>query len=483
MRLLPSLALWLPAIALSVVLVVYLWLAFSSRRLPSLQVWHTARLDAEFRARDLDAGADLAGYLEHERAVFGQLESVLAVAGPTALPLGRYHPGGRNDPNTFPVNWNRSFEMQPAAARGTVLLLHGLTDSPYSLRRIGEVLRDRGFYVLSLRLPGHGTVPAALNDVNREDWRAAVRIGAAHARTRAGTGAPFWIVGYSNGASLAVDYALAALADPALARPSRLILISPAIGVSPFAAIGRWHRPLSALPFFEKFRWHTIYPEHDPFKYNSFPKSAAFQTHQLIAELRATLERAVRDGRADELPPILGFQSAADATVRTPAVIDGLFRPIGGAANELVVFDINRVSYMREYFAGDPTQWLAELHSQPGLPFRLTLITNADSNTQAVVARSWPPGAGQPTDEPLGLSWPLGVYSLSHVSLPFPPDDPVYGAGTTGIPDWGVPLGSLEPRGERELLAVPIELFTRLRYNPFFPYLERRLDDLARGDS
>jgi len=37
----------------------------------------------------------------------------------------------------------------------------------------------------------------------------------------------------------------------------------------------------------------------------------------------------------------------------------------------------------------------------------------------------------------------------------------------------------VEPRGERDLLAVPIDLFTRLRYNPFFPYIERRLVEAA----
>jgi hypothetical protein len=81
--------------------------------------------------------------------------------------------------------------------------------------------------------------------------------------------------------------------------------------------------------------------------------------------------------------------------------------------------------------------------------------------------------------EDLPLAWPFGVFSLGHVAIPFPPDDPVYGSGAGGTPDWGVPLGSVEPRGERDLLAVPIDLFTRLRYNPFFPYIERRLVEAA----
>jgi hypothetical protein len=35
-------------------------------------------------------------------------------------------------------------------------------------------------------------------------------------------------------------------------------------------------------------------------------------------------------------------------------------------------------------------------------------------------------------------------------------------------------LGALEPRGERQLLVVPVEQFMRLTYNPFYSYLESR---------
>ena len=46
------------------------------------------------------------------------------------------------------------------ARRGVVVLLHGLTNSPYSQRHIAQVYRDRGFLALVIRMPGHGTVPA-----------------------------------------------------------------------------------------------------------------------------------------------------------------------------------------------------------------------------------------------------------------------------------------------------------------------------------
>jgi hypothetical protein len=64
--------------------------------------------------------------------------------------------------------------------------------------------------------------------------------------------------------------------------------------------------------------------------------------------------------------------------------------------------------------------------------------------------------------------------------VPFPLDDPIYGLAPDPAKLFGVQLGSLEPRGEKGLLAVPAEQLTRLRCNPFFSYVERRLIEAAR---
>ena len=42
------------------------------------------------------------------------------------------------------------------------LLIHGLTDSPYSMRALAGSLHARGFEVTVLRLPGHGTLPSMM---------------------------------------------------------------------------------------------------------------------------------------------------------------------------------------------------------------------------------------------------------------------------------------------------------------------------------
>ena len=76
--------------------------------------------------------------------------------------------------------------------------------------------------------------------------------------------------------------------------------------------------------------------------------------------------------------------------------------------------------------------------------------------------------------EPLGLSWPNGVVSLSHIALPFPPDDPLYGKKPP-LDDGFIYLGDLAFRGERGLLKIPTDWLLRMRYNPFYEYMESRL--------
>ncbi|MEN8133407.1 MAG: alpha/beta hydrolase, partial [Pseudomonadota bacterium] len=84
--------------------------------------------------------------------------------------------------------------------------------------------------------------------------------------------------------------------------------------------------------------------------------------------------------------------------------------------------------------------------------------------------------------ERLALAWPRGVVSLSHVALPFPPNDPIYGQQPPEGDDH-VFLGDLAIKGERGLLKIPGEWLLRLRYNPFYSYMQTRvlqwLDDAS----
>ena len=88
--------------------------------------------------------------------------------------------------------------------------------------------------------------------------------------------------------------------------------------------------------------------------------------------------------------------------------------------------------------------------------------------------------------EPLGwiMDWLKGavqsdptlladVYSLTHVAVPFPDDDPLYGSHAAESSKI-VNLGRLSPRGEKGVLTVPTEVLMRLSSNPFFGVVAER---------
>jgi acetyl esterase/lipase len=340
-----------------------------------------------------------------------------------------------------------------------------------------------GFTTLALRMPGHGTHPRGLIDARYEDWQAVARLGARHVRDKVGDDAPFVVVGYSKGGALAVDYVLDALATPALPVPDRLVLISPAIGVSPAGVVGSWHKALSFLPWFEKFRWLDVLPEFDPFKYNSFPKNAGRQMFLLTQDVAAGLARARAAGSLEGFPPTLAFQSVADRTVSTRAVLDPLYSTLGSPRHALVLFDVNRKAQMHGFLGPNSHAISAELEASEGIPYRLTLLTNANPDSLPVVARELGSRDSIPAEVDTGLAWPWEVYSLSHVALPFPPDDPLYGAKPAGDGFAGIRIGTVTPRGERDLLTISISQVMRLRYNPFYPYLEARIREWLSPDA
>ncbi len=459
------------------VTVLLVW-AFDSRKMPALGIWHTVSLSSEFTASDATPQSTLKDYIDREERLFRELKEKVydRVESTEAMTFSRYLAGGLQDSGQWQHNWNRTFELVPERIQGGVLLLHGLTDSPYSMRRIGGIFHAQGFYVLALRLPGHGTVPAALTEAHWEDWAAASRFGARHVRERIGNDAPFVIAGYSNGGGLAVKYSLDALFDSGLPRADRLVLFSPEIGIKPVANISKYLKLLSFLPYFEKSQWESIEPEYDPFKYNSFPLNAAQQAYNLTAALQRRVDEARTAGIFGDFPAVLTFLSWIDATVETSATIDQLYGKLENEGSELVVFDMNRLDRLSSFLPEENQLPLDILAARTDLPYRLTVITNTAGNSRQMVSRSRATRSGDVNSRVLDMAWPRGVYSLSHVAVPFSPDDPVYGTGGNDVDTYnGLPLGTLEPRGETHLLTAPLNQLMRLRHNPFFPYLESRI--------
>lgn len=446
---------------------------------PELSPWHTEELEEEFtKGMDL---ADFQEYLRLEERLFDELDR--KVYGPVeegGLVTGVYHrfrSGSPSDPRGSERNWNRSFELSRPDPTVGVLLLHGMSDSPYSLRALGERLHREGAHVVGLRLPGHGTAPSGLVHVEWEDMHGAVVLAMRHLASVT-EGRPIHIIGYSNGGALAVHYTIAALdsqADEALPVPGGIVLVSPAIGVSPMASLAVWQSRLGHWLGLEKLEWNSIHPEYDPYKYGSFAVNAGHQVYRLTTEIQSRLARLQGADRLKEMPGILAFQSAIDATVSTTALVKGLFARLPASGHELVLFDINRSEQIEGLLMNDPTVALHGLLESPQIPFAVTLLTNRDAATSEIMIET--AGASRTPEAirrtPIPLSWPRGVYSLSHVSLPFASDDPVY--GISDQPAGRLKLGNIALRGERGLLQVSAEEQLRLRWNPFYSYLEERV--------
>ena len=323
---------------------------------PDLRPWHLAALDAEFRAADAERITDLQGYRKLEQRLFAQLhERVYQQVAPGDRSIAnRYWSGSRTDPESFATNWNRTFELAADRPIAGALLLHGLSNSPYSLRAIGETLHEAGVYVVGLRLPGHGTAPSGLLDVTVADWQAAVRLAARDLRAKIGPDPPLFLVGYSSGAALAVDYTLAVLEGADLPPVDSLVLLSAAIEVTPVAALAPYLAGLSHLTGLEKLGWTTIQPEFDPYKYNSFTVNAGAQIHALTADIAHRLNRLATRGALSGFPRVLAFQSAVDATIPAGAVVDGLLSRLPPGDHELVLFDVNRNTEAEPLLRADP---------------------------------------------------------------------------------------------------------------------------------
>jgi len=120
------------------------------------------------------------------------------------------------------------------AGRVGVLLSHGFTGSPASMKPWGEALADRGFSVRVPRLPGHGTHWRDLNRVGWDDWYADLDAALSDLRATCDQVA---VCGLSMGGALALrlaelrpdDVDALVLVNPAIATRSRQLRLVPAL--------------------------------------------------------------------------------------------------------------------------------------------------------------------------------------------------------------------------------------------------------------
>lgn len=457
------------AVGSALTLVVVFVMMMDAR--PELSLWHEVDLDEEFTV-DSDVST-FAEYLALEDRLFKQLDEL--VYSNSVLDdehkINRFTRGSLSDPERWPQNWNRTYEMPVDSPRATALLLHGMSDSPYSLHNLAERLHSAGVYVVGLRIPGHGTAPSGLVRVRWQDMAAAVKIAMRYVEQKARSG-PVYIVGYSNGAALAVNYALDATADASLPQANKLVLLSPEIGLPKVAAFAVWQARLGVLLGMDKLAWNGLLPEYDPYKYGSFAVNAGDVAYRLTVQIQKQITALGKNNLLDRLPPMLAFSSIVDATVLAPDLISNLFDRLPEGDHELILFDVNRVAQMAPIIGWKSDAFDKVLQSNPDWKFTLGLVTNKSPVTLDVLLSVKKPGEDGSVETDLGLSWPRSVYSLSHVALPFPAEDPLYGTGNGAGDPGHVQIGNVAMRGEKGALRVPAAEMLRMRWNPFYPLVE-----------
>ena len=475
-RRLTRIALQMLALALTVIATIWVLRGMAARNMPELEIWHTYEAEHAFRVRDYPDGISLGEYRELEDRLFAEIdEHVYATVGADGLDtFNRYNKKGLAYAGEEGQVWNRSFSMDTDNPTGGILLLHGASDSPYSIRALAQLFADHGLYVAAFRLPGHGTIPAGLKNADIEDWIAITRSGAKHVAEKIGPDLPLYIGGYSTGAALSLDYTLDALFDDSLPPPDRLFIYSPSVAVTPLARLARWDLAIANIPYFEKMAWLSIGLEYDPYKYNSFPTKGGYLAFTLSVRLANKLARVRKSNGAVQLPPVIAFQSLVDSTVRTDSLVRTLYGQLPENEHELVLFDVNRNEIIQHFMVDSERDLLNELEGNAPAKYSYTLVTNKSGQTTQLQARTRPAGEIDTVDVDLPLAWPRGVYSLSHVAIPFEITDRWYGA----IDENGDPrmdsFNAFAPRGEQAILAVPLGRLMRLRHNPFFEYVEQR---------
>lgn len=257
-------------------------------------------------------GDGFAEYLAHTRRM---IESARASAGwktgPSAIEMILPFQCSPDKPGICAASAGREYSPAYGGFRedggryiNGILLIHGVTDSPYLMRDLARYFSGRrGFLVRAILSPGHGTVPGDLLEVTHEDWTGAVQFGI---RSFEGLVRNLYIAGYSNGGALAIQAALEG------APVKGLFLFSPVIEVTSLARFANLHKVYSWA--FPRGKWASIHRDRDQVKYESFANNAGYQVHLLSNRNREKWEKTPLK------VPMFIAQSKNDTTVHSSAV-------------------------------------------------------------------------------------------------------------------------------------------------------------------
>ena len=210
-------------------------------------------------------------------------------------------------------NWSKTpninrlsapYELPQSNNKKAILLIHGLTDSPFTFHDISQFFYQQGFTVRTLLLPGHATAPSDLIDVSYQEWQQATKFAI---ETTLADFEQVYLGGFSTGGALIFDY----LMQQPKANESikGLLMWSPASKAkSDIAWLAQY---VDYIPFVD---WIDLDADIDFVKYESFPYNAAAQVHALMS--RIVGDSAMRNRVMHDIP-LFVVASEHDQTIET----------------------------------------------------------------------------------------------------------------------------------------------------------------------
>ena len=473
---------------------------FAVSALPPLQPWHTELLHKEFSAAR-HAGLDFEAYRKLESELFDELNAKTeawardgtqascargasaavtttecADAADEALVNSRFNKTGwlhrLADGRALQPRLSGCSPSQPL---GQALLLHGLTDSPYSVcapwrnALHGQGLRGDG---AAAARPRHLAVDDDARSARATGRRRCALAAARRGGAGAGRASPSTSAAIRRAATLAMQYALDALQDASLRRPDRVLLVSPAIELTRVASLTELIDVFDVLPLpvLDKVHWQAMAPEFDPVQVQllSGERRAPDQPRDARVGALVGRRRARRTAGATaaggepgnrwSIPPSapMAWPTGCTPGCKAPSI-------------DWCMFDINRLPELRGVARPAARALIDRLASGTARLYRSTSSAMPTPRTSrvgvlAAGAGRWPQDmrARRWTGRRAWCRWAMSA-------LPFPGGRPgvrlhVRAADATASPS----IGSWLLRGENGAITIALGSLTRLRSNPFW---------------
>ena len=276
-------------------------------------------------------------------------------------------------PRDQQIEWNMPFRNslpdtcsnQPTQG---ILLVHGLSDSPFVFRDFARVLAKDCVEVRTVLLQGHGTRPGDMIEASADVWRQQVRN---HFNALSQDVDVALIGGFSLGGALATELAL----SDRQPRPAGLVAIAPAWQLS---GLDDYLWLASTANLFLDFVEEE--PELNPVKYESLTLNAAVQLDNILDTLQHRFEKDTPSSI-----PLFLMATEADSVIDLPYLMASFQSQFDHPDNRMIVFRDQRRNW----------------------PF--------DPNSKVRLIDGYRPD--------------LNILEFSHQSLPASPENELYGIG------------------------------------------------------